>query len=213
MSFCPVCHHAGSAFFADTQGRLYDRCAMVTCGAIYLREENHLPEGEERTRYELHDNDLSQAGYRRFLEPLVSAVRERSVPGGTALDFGCGPAASVSSLVGEGMRWSRYDKYFMADEQVWSQSYDVIAASEVFEHLRKPDQEMDRLGAVLRPGGSLVIGTQLFREDRDFSQWHYRRDPTHIVFYTRETFTDWARRRGWDIEIREASVVMLRRPN
>ncbi len=52
-----------------------------------------------------------------------------------------------------------------------------------------------------------------FQTDDDrFDNWHYRRDPTHVVFYREYTF-DWlAQHYGWDLEIPAKDVVLLRKP-
>lgn len=49
-------------------------------------------------------------------------------------------------------------------------------------------------------------------EDRLFADWHYRRDPTHVVFYREVTLRDIARRLGWACEIPREDVAILRKP-
>jgi hypothetical protein len=54
--------------------------------------------------------------------------------------------------------------------------------------------------------------TSFVPEDAAFARWHYRRDPTHVVFYRARTFETIARRHGWHCEIPCAHVALLRAP-
>jgi len=49
-------------------------------------------------------------------------------------------------------------------------------------------------------------------EDAAFARWSYRRDPTHVVFYRRETLEHLAAARGWRCEIPVPDVALLVRP-
>lgn len=52
-----------------------------------------------------------------------------------------------------------------------------------------------------------------FRTGDDLSaNWHYRRDPTHVVFYRPETFRQLASRFGWNCQIPRKDVVLLEKP-
>ncbi len=50
-------------------------------------------------------------------------------------------------------------------------------------------------------------------DDARFARWHYRRDPTHVVFYREETLRLLAARRGWEIDVPCKDVALLRRPD
>lgn len=221
MSLCPLCRAPGDAFFDDQRGRVFDRCARPDCGAVFVRPACFLDEAEEAARYGLHDNDLAQEGYRNYLAPLLAAIRADAAPGGAALggraasadalDFGCGPTESVARLLADEFRWRVYDKYFAPDETAWSQDYDLIAASEVIEHLREPAAELARLVRHLRPGGSLFVMTQLYGPEIDFARWHYPRDPTHLIFYTRDALARWARESGLRFTEPRGHVIQFRK--
>jgi hypothetical protein len=52
-----------------------------------------------------------------------------------------------------------------------------------------------------------------FQTDDDrFDNWHYRRDPTHVVFYREFTFKLLANRFGWHLEIPRKDVALFRKP-
>jgi hypothetical protein len=42
--------------------------------------------------------------------------------------------------------------------------------------------------------------------------WHYRQEPTHVVFYREETFRFLATQRGWECEIPAPNVALMRKP-
>ena len=41
---------------------------------------------------------------------------------------------------------------------------------------------------LVKDGGLLGIMTQIYSPDIDYKKWWYKNDPTHIVFYQKETF-------------------------
>lgn len=81
-----------------------------------------------------------------------------------------------------------YDIFYANDSQVLNHEYDFITASEVVEHLHQPKEELDRLWSYLKPGGILGIMTKRVIDQEAFSRWHYKNDPTHVCFFSVETF-------------------------
>ncbi|WP_143711219.1 methyltransferase domain-containing protein [Shewanella piezotolerans] len=45
-----------------------------------------------------------------------------------------------------------------------------------------------KLDSLLKPGATLVVMTKRVIDKAAFTQWHYKRDLTHICFYSIETF-------------------------
>ena len=80
------------------------------------------------------------------------------------------------------------------------------------EHFHHPAQEFSRLNQLLTAGGWLGVMTMFLTDDDAFPQWHYRRDPTHVVFYQAATFEVIARRHGWQCEIPCPNVALLHKP-
>lgn len=81
-----------------------------------------------------------------------------------------------------------YDPFYAPDSQPLQQQYDFITASEVVEHLHHPRRDLDRLWSCLKPQGSLGIMTKRVLDQEAFSRWHYKNDPTHVCFFSSETF-------------------------
>ena len=141
--------------------------------------------------------------------PLVARLE----PGREGLDHGCGPGSALAAMLVEaGHRIRLYDPFFAPDPSALRRRYDVITLSEVVEHLHAPGAELARLDGLLRPGGWLAIMTCFQTDDARFAQWHYRRDPTHVVFWREATLKHVARQRGWRCEIPCKDVALMHKP-
>lgn len=167
---------------------------------------------EERRIYELHENNPEDAGYRRFLSKLADPLMAHLPPGAEGLDFGCGPGPALAGMLEEGgFTVALYDPFFHPDNAALTRTYDFITCTEVVEHLHEPAEVFGLLDQLLRPGGWLGIMTCFQTDDARFDNWHYRRDPTHVVFYRQATFQWLARKHGWALEVPVKDVVLLRK--
>ena len=79
------------------------------------------------------------------------------------------------------------------------------------EHLANPREELDRLWALIRPGGYLGLMTKLVVDQHSFARWHYKNDPTHISFFSVATFNYLAELWEANIEFIGADVIILRK--
>ena len=209
--YCSVCLGGDLTEFARVGDRLYRRCGQ--CAATLMDPGNWLSPQEEQAVYQLHDNEIDDPGYRRFLGKLVDPLLDRLDRGQRGLDFGCGPGpALVAMLEEQGMDMARYDPLFHPDTSVLDQRWDFITCTEVIEHLASPYRVFQQFDGLLRHGGILAVMTCFQTDDSRFANWHYRRDPTHIVFY-RETTLCWlADHLGWSLEIPRKDVALFTRP-
>ena len=105
-----------------------------------------------------------------------------------------------------------YDPFFATDASPLSDIHDFVTCTEAAEHFHHPAQDFARLRDLVRPGGWLAMMTCFQTVDARFADWHYRKDPTHVVFYRAETFRKIAREWGWFCEIPVKDVVLMRRP-
>lgn len=152
--------------------------------------------------------------YRRFLGRLLIPLSRQLAPASEGLDFGCGPGPALSVMLSEiGHSMSIYDPYFFPDPEIFSKTYDFISMSEVAEHLRRPGQDLNRLWALLRPGGWLGIMTKLVLDKTAFSCWHYKNDPTHVAFFSRETFQWLANQWRANLHFAGNDVILLQKCN
>lgn len=210
MSLCPVCEQGRLREFRSLKSQRYLRCAV--CQATVMDEACRLSPAEERGIYQLHDNDPTDPGYRTFLSKLTEPLLERLPPGASGLDFGCGPGPALASMLeAEGMTVSLYDPFFYPTMEALELTYDFITCTEVVEHLYTPAEVFRNLDRMLRPGGWLAVMTCFQTDDDRFDNWHYRRDPTHVVFYREATFELLAARFGWRLEIPRKDVALFRK--
>lgn len=167
----------------------------------------------EKEQYDLHRNDPYDPGYRRFLSRLADPLLTRLTTGARGLDYGCGPGPALAAMLHEaGHDMALYDPFYAPDTGVLSERYHFITCTEVAEHFHRPAEEFDRLGARLNPGGWLAVMTCFQTEDARFADWHYRKDPTHVVFYRAQTFERIAAQRGWSCIIPCKDVALMQVP-
>jgi hypothetical protein len=185
---CILCSGAAHEFFYDMQeGHSYLHCPQ--CDLRFLKPESRLNPQDELARYSLHENDVDDPRYQDFVSPLARLIRDNVDPGAKGLDFGCGPAPVVAHMLSQvGYDMSLYDLYFYTDTSVLERTYDFICCSEVAEHFYDPALELRRLKAMLAPNGRLALMTLMYTDAVDFKSWYYRKDPTHVCFYSKKTF-------------------------
>lgn len=208
---CPLCDHRPAGLLHRTAGRSFWRCG--NCALIFVPAKERPDAAAEKARYDLHENDPEDPRYQRFLAPLCEAIVRATRPGAQGLDFGCGPGPALAAMLRRaGREVSLFDPYYAVEEEVWRRRYDFVAASEVFEHLHQPRRELERIFGVLRAGGVLGIMTCMAPDSADaFAAWHYRRDPTHVCFYSRPVFAYIAARWGAAVDFPADHVVLLTR--
>ncbi len=206
---CTVCCTGQLQSFITVGEREYWRC--LQCQATLMGSAAWLSPEQERAIYELHDNQPDDPGYRAFLgkliEPLLAKLPARGAQG---LDFGCGPGPALAQMLAQrGITMALYDPAFYPDAQVLEHQYDVITCTEVVEHLHAPWHTFLELDRYLKPGGWLAVMTCFQTDDRRFDHWHYRRDPTHVVFYKEETLALIAKQHHWSLEIPRKDVAIF----
>ncbi|MGB6135057.1 MAG: class I SAM-dependent methyltransferase [Shewanella sp.] len=211
MSSCPLCHQQTLAFHQD-KNRQYVRCQH--CYLVSVPAQFYLDETAEKAQYDLHDNDFADTGYQRFLSRTLTPLLARTGLNAKGLDFGCGEGAVLSQMAAaQGVSVANYDLFYHPDTDVLNQQYDFVCLTEVIEHIADAHQLIERLSQLLLPGGILAIMTKRVLSLEAFINWHYKSDPTHINFYSVETFEWLAHQRGWQLEIIDNDVVFLQLPS
>lgn len=167
----------------------------------------------EKAVYDLHDNNPADPGYQRFLGKLLDPLMERLPGMAQGLDFGCGPGPALALMLSaRGHPMALYDPVYYPDPVVLEGRYDFVTATEVLEHLHDPSATLTLLDSLLKPGGWLAVMTCFQTDDDRFANWHYRRDPTHVVFYRRSTLAWVARHFGWSITVPVKDVALFQKP-
>lgn len=173
---------------------------------------HHLPREAEHAQYRLHQNDRDDPGYRNFLSKLAGPLLARLKPGSRGLDYGCGPGPALAAMLSEaGHDMALYDPLFAPERSVLDARYDFVTCTETAEHFHDPWTEFETLATLLKPGGWLGVMTSFQTNDDAFARWHYRLDPTHVVFYREATLRHIAARLGMQIEVPVKDVALMRK--
>ncbi len=210
---CPLCGKAGGhGLFFEDKFRPYYRCPR--CGLIFVPSPWQVSAEREKARYDQHNNDPADRGYREFLGRIIPFMEEFLTPRcRKGLDFGCGPGPVLAEMLEKkGYAMETYDLYYRNDPAVLKDgAYDFVTATEVIEHLADPGSMVDRLLSLVRPGGILALMTRFFEEETDFKTWFYKDDETHISFFSRESFLRMGEDRGREVSFRDKDMVIIKR--
>lgn len=189
---CPLCSSSSVSLIHDETPRSYFACAR--CDLRFLHPQARLCAEQEKARYLMHNNDIADPKYRNFVRPLYDSVREHVRAGARGLDFGSGTGPVLADMLrGAGYELRLFDPFFQPDAEALRQTYRFIVACEVMEHVFDPALEFRRLRRMLAQSGLLAVMTLRYDEQNEFATWYYRKDPTHVVFYSRATFL-WIKR-------------------
>ena len=196
--------------FEVVDARRYWRCRE--CLATFLDPAQHPDLTTEKAEYDQHQNRADDPRYRAFLQPVAEILVDRLAAGSSVLDYGCGPGPALGQMLSaRGYRVSLYDPIYRPDSSALQTRYDAVTCTEVVEHFHRPAHEFRRLDSLLRPGGWLVIMTRFQTDDARFAGWHYRRDPTHVVFYRPRTFEVLAGQYRWQLQCTPPTLVVIRK--
>jgi SAM-dependent methyltransferase len=207
---CPICRSGCIAPYAEVDGKTYLDCSV--CHAVHLDRAQRPSLEQELAYYRLHHNLPDDPGYRSFLSTLVTPLLARLKGVQHGLDFGCGPGPALAEMLREaGHRITLYDPLFYPNPAALERRYAFITLSEVAEHLHHPADTFRQLFELLRPGGMLAVMTGFPPPAEQFDRWHYRRDPTHVVFYPPSTLRWIAHRHDAECEIPCPNVALMRR--
>lgn len=208
---CPLCLETGPGlYFQEEKNSRREYFSCRSCGLVFVPTKHHLSLEAEKQRYDLHRNDPSDTGYREYLNRLAVPLLARLEPGSRGLDFGSGPSPVLAAILrAAGHPMEVYDPFYAPDASVLGHTYDFVTTTEAVEHFRDPAETLDRLWALVRPGGRLGILTQFLPSSADFDRWSYKNDPTHLAFFSRETFEWLAARWSAEAEFPAENVVLL----
>jgi len=148
-----------------------------------------ISESEEKERYLQHNNTMENAGYvQMFQNFILNALEPQYSSCQSILDFGCGPNPVFAKIMkNAGKQVDYYDPYFFPSKEYLHGQYDMITITEAIEHIRYPLKVLPLLRDRLKPAGLLSIMTRLHQGISSFDDWWYRKDNTHISFFSLNT--------------------------
>jgi 2-polyprenyl-3-methyl-5-hydroxy-6-metoxy-1,4-benzoquinol methylase len=190
---CILCQSTEAAAFRVDKKPEHSYYHCGQCDLIFLNPVERLTEEQEKARYDLH-TDADSQGHQAFLAPLVGDVQEliaqsRWNPSDVqVLDYGCGPTAFLSALFDlKGIATTNYDIFYRPDQAALRKTYHVVTSTEVWEHFYFPYSEINQLVSMIKPNGYLAVMTSGHKGEAAFHDWYYRRDATHVSFYSEKT--------------------------
>ncbi len=208
---CPLCLSVNSNDYFTDKKRSYKQCK--NCSLVFVPKHYYLTTSQEKAVYDQHQNDLEDADYRLFLSRLFEPLQQHLSSCMKGLDFGCGPGPLLAHMFTEqGHQMNVFDVYYANTPESLQQPYDFITCTEVIEHLGKPGEVLEQLWQLIKPGGWLAIMTKMVINNDAFSDWHYKNDPTHICFYSQDTFRWLQDQLQCDLEFIGADVILMRKP-
>ncbi len=185
---CKICNNKTITIYDRQFSVNYYNC--VNCDYIFIDPDEIVSEEEELKIYQLHENTLENTGYVDMFKDFISrTIMPYKAYVESVLDFGCGPGPVLAYLLTqEGFNVDKYDPYFFPEKTYENKTYDLITSTEVFEHFENPIKSFRTLYNCLKPEGIISIMTLYHPQDREkFQNWWYRRDKTHISFYSHDT--------------------------
>ena len=208
---CTVCRSFNVQKFGTFDNKLYWQCHL--CEAKFLDHRHFLTPAQEKTHYLHHDNKITDLAYRNFLSQLKTPLTQMLSKNDVGLDYGCGNGPALADMFyREGFEVALYDPYFFPNKDIFEKKFDFITCTETVEHFYRPYQEFTKIDNLLKAGGKLGFLTCFSTNEHAFKNWHYRRDPTHVVFYNEQTFKVISSQRGWDCSVPSKDVVLISKP-
>ena len=207
---CSVCGSNEIRPFMHVAAKYYWTCNV--CEARILSCQHWLSEEEELKYYQTHQNISSDPAYQRFVSQLALPILEKLIHNSRGLDFGCGPDSALSAILKQrGHDMTLYDPFFFPAKKSLNKTYDFIVCSEAAEHFYSPANEFRKFHYLLKDNGWLGVMTNFQTENARFKNWHYRRDPTHVVFYRKKTFEVIGRQFKWTAYFPSPNVVLFQK--
>lgn len=197
MKICKICSSNTTSITDAKTQKIYHKCPE--CRYISLDEAFYVDEDREKKHYDKHHNTLESLGYVKMFEDLVEEfVLPCKSEIKSALDFGCGEGEVLPIVLQRsGVACDRYDLFYFPTKVYEGKKYDLIASTEVFEHLSSPIEVFKKLLSHLEKNGYLLLMSAFHPDnDEEFLKWWYIRDVTHIGFFNIKTFEYMAQKFG-----------------
>lgn len=211
---CPLCQSLNAILLYKSSKSLGDREFYLCeeCDLVHVPSCFHLSSNAEKARYLEHNNDVEDAGYRRFLGKLWTILQPQLTKGASGIDFGSGPGPALVKMITEdGFDIVGYDPYFNPNASFKESSYDFITCTETVEHFSSPYKEFKLFRSILKPTGILGVMTGMLQDWSEFPNWYYNRDPTHIAYYSSQTMCWIAANNGMTVTFPAPNVSLFRK--
>lgn len=229
-SKCPYCQSSNYQYLYSTYDIFENHYELVdckTCSAVFLTpnpSEALLAKAYDDSYYGGSEEDEKFEG---FVEKGLQFFRKRRAKHvasiinntGNVLDIGCGNGQFLKQVSAFGdiqiygtempgssaRRASKLENIHLhvgeLSSEIFSESFDLISLFHVFEHLLNPQQYLDTIDEVLKPGAYLLLSFPNIDswQARFFkSNWLHLDPPRHLFFFKTKTFKALMDERGYD---------------
>lgn len=209
---CPLCHSlVEGCYVTDVKTKwTYGHC--TNCDLVFRHARWHLNETDENSRYQLHENSTEDVHYINFIKTMTELLKPYLQKNWSGLDLGSGRAAPVEHILSaDGFQVSSYDPLFFANPELLQKTYDYVIATEVIEHIARPVGFLDQVQKLTKPGGLVAFKSHWHTSQaHEFQNWYYRREDTHICFYSHKTLSWIATQWNWEILEKTGREVIFR---
>jgi SAM-dependent methyltransferase len=221
---CPSCAGSNSKFERILQDHRLERCSE--CGLVYV---NPRPTEAALTSLYLRKDAEAQARfYSRTVSPaqlweydrILSDISSLVTPPARLVDVGCAAGYFMERATHAGFDahgvdlavWVRQITTArgiqnvrvgrLADAGFETGWADAVHASQVFEHLPDPAEELAEIRRILKPGGALYLNVPNYRcfsivVGRD--DFELNLPPEHVTYFTPRTLANLLRANGFDV--------------
>lgn len=207
---CPLCLVQGAKYL--TQDRIREYYICKECDLRFVPKKFHLNPEIEKQRYDYHENDPQDQGYRNFLGQLLTPLTGYLKKEYSGIDFGSGPTGAISVILGEtDFKVSNYDPFYSNTPELLNKKYDFITCTEVAEHFCDPKKDWEILLNLAKKGSYIGIMTSLYDKNIDFLKWSYINDDTHICFYSDTTINYISENYGLEVLYKKSPAVIFKK--
>ncbi|MBF0524032.1 MAG: class I SAM-dependent methyltransferase [Deltaproteobacteria bacterium] len=203
---CDICglQFSHPSYTPEDLGKLYNCSGYVEFTKI-VQDDTHWTQTEEHIQSWVQDlNALGVSDWKRsFVQKLKGQDTKPRM-----LDIGCGNGRYLLTFSRLGFDVTGIDlsddhiqdvrkRGFKAEKASWEEfeppeKFDCIAAIHIIEHVVDPHLFMDKIKAMLAPGGIIIIETPFAEDSGEFEQRY--RDVYHTMFFDHFTLSilaDW----------------------
>ncbi|BBE30542.1 methyltransferase [Tepiditoga spiralis] len=197
---CKICGNKTEEFYDEQMKSYYYYCS--NCEFISKAEESILSITEEKNRYNYHNNSIDDIKYVNYFKKFLDTSVLKYVKGKDGLDFGSGPSPVLSMILEKDYNFKMdiYDLFYAPKKVYIGKKYDLITCTEVIEHLKYPMKYFNLFKNLLNKYGILAIMTSFHPKSvEDFHKWYYKKDSTHISFFTENTMKIISKKTGLNL--------------
>lgn len=199
---CRMCQSDATARIGGAEGYSFVECA--DCGFVFVpsvQPEQIEPKYRSGEAWAEAPPEEGWAPDSGFIAPAFERLDDRHPL--HILDFGCGYSRIPGRLRRQGHRVTGIDLVpprrphpdrltgDITGMDLPSGQFDLVYAYQVFEHLPEPRPIFDELLRLTRPGGLVLVHTDMEtpqRRQQDFFDWFYVLPPDHCSYFRRRTF-------------------------